>query len=569
MTNSLTFTEDNLGILLNPFGGFEFERVKLLSAFVDKSGLVDHLAKWRAEDKALTGPGGRPAVLNDRAVLVLLQGMALLSKPMHVTLMAEAVTRSMTPEARKFLGLPEKQGTYIQWYGRIWRALHSTLDVINPEPLHGISRTRLTPEQAAEVVANRDPEDVAKKQERLDFLANTLLETTWLCVPREIRRKHQGNTSVDGTAVKAFGQRGHSKDGCFMGMELDAAWHMRLGDHKDDGTKSLKGKMFGNEAHFVVTMANDSDFEQEFPLVPIGIAFDKPGFNIAENTLKIYESLSRRGHKPGLIVGDLAYAAGQAVEKFHGPLLELGHEFVSDYKVTQLGNVLQHEGAILVEGAWYCPCMEKSLVNATVDLFAKKIDGDTWKRRIKARERYLAVAKGKPDADGYYRLTHPTVAGKSVCNPNRKHTPKFCLQKSTTFPPSVGMKSRQPIRFGTDKWLSTYGHGRNAVETFNAYVKDDAKEALGAQSRRRIRSYGAQYLLSVVLVAAASMRKIRAFLEKKRKQDAATPGRTRAKRREPSLKYFRRFKAVAGADPDENFDKEVDPDSDPLLSMLE
>ena len=169
MSTDLTFTEDNLGILLNPFGGFDLKRVQLLSAFVDKSGLVDYLAKWRAEDKALTGPGGRPAVLDDRAVLVLLQGMALLSKPMHVTLMAEAVTRSMTPDARKFLGLPEKQGTYVQWYGRIWRALHSTLDVINPKPLHGISRSRLTPEQAAEVKANRDPEVSAKKQERLDF----------------------------------------------------------------------------------------------------------------------------------------------------------------------------------------------------------------------------------------------------------------------------------------------------------------------------------------------------------------------------------------------------------------
>lgn len=575
MKTSLTFNEDNLGVLLNPFGGFDLERVQLLSALVDETGLLPYLTKWRAEDRAISGPGGRPAVVNDRTILILLLGMALLSKPLHVTLMAEAVTRSMTPEAREFLGLPQQRGTYIEWYNRIWRSIHTTFDVVEPFPVRGSARKRLTPEQYQELLDSRDPETVRVKQERIDFVANTLLETTWLCIPREIRRKYNGNTSVDATVVKAFGQRGHSRDGSFVAMETGAAWWLHAGDHKDRGGKR---SVFGNDAHLVVTMGNDAMFEPEFPIVALAISFDNPGCKIAENTVKAYQSLAQRGHAPGLIVGDLAYASGQTPEKFHEPLIALGHEFVTDYKVNQLGNQLQHEGAIFVEGQWYCPCMEKNLIDATKDLFARKIDVDTWRRRIKARERYAAVRNGKPDSDGYYRMSHPTVAGKSVCNPNRKHIPKFCRQKSVTFPPSVGIKFRQPIPFGSDKWLSTYGHGRNCVETFNAYAKDESKQALGSQSRRRIRGYGAQYFMTVVLVAAANMRKIQAFLVKKRiaeARDAKNGVKTRAKRRDPSLSYFRKRKDPSTADASDgpptgpSKDWKPDPEFEPLAALLD
>jgi hypothetical protein len=76
------------------------------------------------------------------------------------------------------------------------------------------------------------------------------------------------------------------------------------------------------------------------------------------------------------------------------------------------------------------------------------------------------------------------------------------------------------IRFGTQNWLAAYGHGRNTVETFNAYVKDASTFALGEQSRRRVRGIAAQFLYATLHTVAANMKKIRAFYQEQRDRRA-------------------------------------------------
>ncbi|MEV8134339.1 hypothetical protein [Microbacterium aurantiacum] len=56
-----------------------------------------------------------------------------------------------------------------------------------------------------------------------------------------------------------------------------------------------------------------------------------------------------------------------------------------------------------------------------------------------------------------------------------------------------------------------YAHGRETVESFNAYLKDGATHALEDGSRRRLRGTVAQYFLATLTVVAANLDKIHDF----------------------------------------------------------
>ncbi|MEV0113257.1 hypothetical protein AB0H77_08400 [Streptomyces sp. NPDC050844] len=46
-----------------------------------------------------------------------------------------------------------------------------------------------------------------------------------------------------------------------------------------------------------------------------------------------------------------------------------GFKPVYDYRTDQLGKQAETQGAILVEGTWYCPSMPQPLIDATKDLY--------------------------------------------------------------------------------------------------------------------------------------------------------------------------------------------------------
>jgi hypothetical protein len=71
---------------------------------------------------------------------------------------------------------------------------------------------------------------------------------------------------------------------------------------------------------------------------------------------------------------------------------------------------------------------------------------------------------------------------------------------------------RQDLVFGTREHTNTYNALRQAQEGLHGFVKDDAKEALAAPGKRRIRGLAAQSLFAAVLLAAAAVRKVRVFL---------------------------------------------------------
>jgi hypothetical protein len=73
----------------------------------------------------------------------------------------------------------------------------------------------------------------------------------------------------------------------------------------------------------------------------------------------------------------------------------------------------------------------------------------------------------------------------------------------------------------------------------NGYVNDGAHEALADPTRRRIRGVAAQSLFVPILLFAANVRKIDAFLQQEAAIKRSTVRRLRARRRSESLEDFR------------------------------
>ncbi|WP_162924882.1 hypothetical protein [Mycetocola zhujimingii] len=222
-----------------------------------------------------------------------------------------------------------------------------------------------------------------------------------------------------------------------------------------------------------------------------------------------------------------------------------------DYPINQLGVQETVNGAILVEGSWYCPSMPAPLINATVNYRnANKRDDrnldltnreradrravreKTWKALLQTRSLYLFRAKETP-TNGSARLMCPAAGpNPTVTCPLKEMCPsgdstkalipiikvpksklKVCTNKSsTTFGPSDSKSHGQYYEFGSKEWEAQYHHARNNVESFNGYVKNENTFGLAQPGRRRMRGYTAKMFLVVITVAAANLQKVRDFL---------------------------------------------------------
>lgn len=548
-------TPKQLHSITRKFDPISHDRVEAAMHLVSVSGAIKMVKEWRTEDRMSTQPGGRKAMVSDAAALTLLMLLATSGRPLQVTWMEALIRDGLTRESRETLGLIAPSYSDEDWYHRLARALQRFLDVIDPMP--GNRRGRKTNEQVIAIRNSRSVSVSAIKQARLDRVCNALIEASIKSIQREDRNKWEGNTSVDATVVAAYGKRGSNRDLGFIGHEYDAKWYVRTGDHRDtgDGKKGKDRFYFGWEAHLSIMATNTGIRSADFPLLAVGIAFDTPGTKVAENTVALYTSMRDRHHKPGYVAADRIYFSGQTVEKFHLPMRAMGHKTVTDYEIGQLGTAVTHEGAIQVEGSWYCPDMPASLISATIDLRASRIDEATYDKRIESRRRYQAKPKGHPDKDGFVRYMHPTINGRHTCNQSRAHAPKFCQQRSVSFSPDAGAKHFQHLPYATPEWRAAYNRPRNTIEGFNGLVKDESYTALHLSGLRRLRGYAAQYLLSTLIVVAANLRKIDSFYRRKAK-DASKALRA-AKRRTVSLLSFA---PPPVAEPDDGLPKTEPPD---------
>ncbi|MDQ2729912.1 MAG: hypothetical protein M3Y91_19135, partial [Actinomycetota bacterium] len=284
--------------------------VEAAATIIDSTDICARLAEWRAEDRAGKGPGGRPASLDDRAVLVCFVLLALEHSPLLVTRMAETIAHRLSDEAKTSLGVDGAEISDKDWYDRAWRTIHSLLDVIDPLPAEGKRNRLLTRAEWADVVAARDPAESARKQARVDWVCNELLEATLRMIPRDVRRRWKGNLCIDATPVAAFGKRGTPKRSDLMSIEPDADWYVREGDHRDPGDdrgRAYRKVMWAWETTLAVMSTNDPSGAAKFPYLVASIGFAKPGCDLSGQGTRAFASIIERDHPAGHAIADRAY----------------------------------------------------------------------------------------------------------------------------------------------------------------------------------------------------------------------------------------------------------------------
>jgi hypothetical protein len=225
-----------------------------------------------------------------------------------------------------------------------------------------------------------------------------------------------------------------------------------------------------------------------------------------------------------------------------------------DYRADQLGIQANTQGALLVEGTWYCPALPGPLITATARLRDHAIDRELYDQQIAARAAYQLNRKDGPDTDGYQRLSCPALGrhpglicplrqaslsprdGRPKVLQPPDEPPKICRQTAITTAPDVGARYRQDLPYGTPAWHARYATLRNTIEGLNGLVKDTAHEALAAPARRRVRGIAACSLFTALLLMAANIRKIRAWRALTASDQAGIT--RRARRRRASLRDY-------------------------------
>ncbi|TFC09768.1 hypothetical protein E3O19_16455, partial [Cryobacterium algoritolerans] len=99
--------DDAIGTTSGRTSKFDIGDVTKAAKMIDESHVVERVVAWRQKDRAGKHPGGRPSVVNDRIILIVLLLLAREHAPLFAREMGNVLHQRLTTEARTFLGLPD------------------------------------------------------------------------------------------------------------------------------------------------------------------------------------------------------------------------------------------------------------------------------------------------------------------------------------------------------------------------------------------------------------------------------------------------------------------------------
>jgi hypothetical protein len=524
------------------------EAIAFCTAVIDSSGVA---AKTEA---LLAKKTGRPRQLKVRALLVALLLLALDDRPLHLKAATKLLFYKLPGPWRDQLGIngdATSRKAFLARYRQVRYLFHLVLSLIDPsaEP-----KDRVLP--VAELAAMRkslSEAEVATRQAALEKLVADLLGASVKVCSADELSGFDGSVGLDATPVPLW-SRGPSARRGTAASDPDGGWYIREGDHREgsgpDG-KALRKIYWALEAT-IVTMGRPPGAVPSFPNLALALSLGKPGRDPAGTGARLLAEVRRRGWPAGYLGADRGYTQCRP-EHFHLPVRALGYSLVMDYKAAELGRQANSQGALMVDGSFYCPAVPEDLITASSDKRAGIIDDAMYKARIKGRVAWRLVHKEGPDQDGYERFACPAqgqhphlycplrpqanALGQVPVLSPPSAPPKVCTQSAVTIAPDIGARHRQDLAFGSEEWASTYAAYRNTIEGWNGYVKDSAHEGLGEPGRRRVRGIAAQSIFVTLLLMAANFRKVAAFRQMAAEGRAANVAE-RARRRRVSLSDY-------------------------------
>lgn len=548
--------------------------IALAAQYVDQSKAEQCITEWLNQDYPNRLKNiGRPANFTLRSYLVAVLACAIARVPVSLTQIHYLLVSDLPKATRQAMGLPSspakdtdtrldtarRQSSYYS----VVRLSTKVASVIDPRPFP--SHRGLTRDEQADIEAARDLRTMERNQRRADQLTSQMLTAIWAMLPGETTRAWRGDITLDATVVPVFGQKGHRSNRRVTpgadSPEANAGWHAKTQDRRD--TADTNGKpgateyTFGYDAHLAMTAGDGVG--SIFPALVLGMSLDRPGCAPGLNAAAMLEGIPAAGLPTGLLTVDMGYSQLDAAN-FHLPVRALGYGLVMMYKSNETGIQATHQGAVMVEGTWYGPCIPKPLINATQDYFADRIDEDTYRSRITQRAQYALRLKSKTADGARYQWRCP-AAGKGAtmrCQhkpemplpPGAKPLPLalgapknaigVCANTTTiTIPVTVGARDFQEIPYQSKRWRSVYASARNQMEGKNRYLKNAVDAAIALPDHRRYRGLGKQVITLLVKLVAANITTVLTFLDKAERDQGEPPTRaTRGRPRNPGLEPY-------------------------------
>ena len=257
------------GLTLPPAGGGSASDTT--AAFA--AGLIDRSGTAPVIEAALAHATGRPRPLPARAVLTALLCLALDDRPLFLTEVTRLLFCQLPPASRRLLGVPgtvSGDRAFLAAYRRVRYCFHAIVSVADPSALP--KNRRLTAGELRARIKPMTPDQAAAARDRLEALANALLEAS-VSVLTQDERAGGGGTGLDATPVPLF-SRGPSRRTGLSASDPDGGWYVREGDHRereDDKGKPLRKICWALEAT-IATTARPPDAEPACPNLAIGRA---------------------------------------------------------------------------------------------------------------------------------------------------------------------------------------------------------------------------------------------------------------------------------------------------------
>jgi hypothetical protein len=499
------------------------ETIGFVISVIDSSGVPQRL------EGLLHVTTGRPRTLKVRALLVALLLLAIDDRPLHLKAATKLLFCRLSSSWREQLGIKggaETKKSFLARYRQVRYLFHLVASVIDPST--EVKNRVISQAQLDSMRRKLSAAEIAVRRKRLEAVVGDLVEASVkVCDPTELEA-FCGSVGLDATVMPLFSRGPSSRSGT-AASDPDGGWYVREGDHREitgPHGKKLRKLYWALEAT-IVTMGRGPMTVPAHPNLVLAVSLGRPGEDPGGSAVRLLASVRERGYPAGHLGADRGYTQ-VLPERFHLPVRALSYSLVMDYRTDQLGYQANSQGAVLVEGTFYCPAMPQALVSASADARNGVIDEQTHKARISSRVPWQLVRKQGPDKDGYERLGCPAQGPRPhLCCQLRPTSaqagigqipvlsppsdpPKICTQSAITIAPDVGARHRQDLAFGSSEWTETYATYRNTIEGLNGYIKDPAHECLQTPGRRRVRGIAAQSLFTALLVMAVNFRKISA-----------------------------------------------------------
>lgn len=484
---------------------------------VDRSGLAGELddALFTTEDGSRQ-TRGRPRALSIRTLLLGLALCAIDNRELHLV-RARQILSSLSHTDCRILAIPAEEASRLghltdRQVSYLWCRI---ISVVDPSP-HFSKEAKKAHDALDTEPGEPKPVFEPARLDALQSMLDRLLEASLLDI--DLPDRQTKTYAVDWTYVESWARLRRATQ---PSPDPDAS-HIYITARSGNP----KYNIYGYKLHAVIRTRKPG--QGRVPYLAERITLTPANVDPQTQVMGVVRDLVAE-QRIDTLISDRGYTFSKA-ERWALPLKEMGVEPVLDLHPDQRSTQGSYDGALMIDGGFYCPAMPQSLHHIErLDQFAKKAEREKFFADIERRQLYEFRNHGVPGPGKPQRMKCPAAAGVIRCplkpaSQNLPYTyptaypdpglqsdpPTCCAQTTISVPVEIQANTRQKLTWGTREWFDVYGRLRPSVESFFGLIKDPGKEHM---SRGRIKMMGLAKTSVMVAfwAAAANLRLLDAF----------------------------------------------------------